>query len=153
MTSSPFIPPELSGHDFRARFQRAQSIVDEYARVLDNITLLPGQVADAALLPREKEDIRSALYLCLSCNLDPQLSEHLEAGYLLLSAFQPELGHDIVGEQFVHYDLDADPAEIAARLEREHAQAVPWRQLAQAELARLQQDIDQLRAMAISYPM
>ncbi|MFV8817076.1 hypothetical protein [Haliea sp. E17] len=143
MTAAP--PGTLSGHQFRQRFDEARHIVDDYARFLAQSGPMPGQVMDASLLPHPKHRIRSAVLLCLNCNLDPVLGEHLEAGYLLLSAFQDGVGPRAVGEVFAHLELEADPHAIDAILKREYQAADPFRNRARQELQELHRDLESLR--------
>ncbi len=150
----PTNPPlvGLSGHDFRRRLEEARGAVDDYARFLERAGPMPGQVVDSAVLPLAKNEIRAALLLCLSCSLEPELQEHLEAGYLLLSAFQPGVGPLPVGEAFAGLDLEAPPESISAQLAEDYRGAEPWRQQARDELQQLRRELDQIRSAINSYP-
>ena len=102
-------------------------------------------MADASRLPHPKTELKLALLLCLAEAHDDMMREHLEAGYLMLSAFQEGVGGESVGERFADMDLEASPEQIAATLERKHHQAAPWRRRSEEELQRLQLELDQLR--------
>lgn len=152
MTTPEQSPDDFSGHQFRRRFEQARMIVDAYARFLETSGPLPGQVMDISSLPCEKGEIRRALLLCLNCNLDTDLQADLEAGFLLLSAFQDGVGTLPAGEVFAALDLDACPREINAYLAGEHDAFEPWRKKARTELQRLRREVEQIRSALNSSP-
>ena len=135
----------LFGHrqnaDRQCRFIDAQRRVLDYARYLEDNPPMPGRVRDVARLPHDKHVLKDALLTCIGHSNDPRLGEHLKAGYLLLSAFQEDVGHEELGTDFAALDLAADPLEIATRIEQDADRSSSVRDRVEAELAQLRDDL------------
>lgn len=125
-------------------FIEAQRMVLDYARFLENSPPMPGRVMDTGRLPHNKADMEAALLMCISNNGDPWLEEHLVHGYLMLSAFQEDVG-ETLGTDFVHLDLEADPLETATAIELAEDALQPWQALVLDDLDRLQRDLQALQ--------
>jgi len=123
---------------------RAWTQVADYAQFLNESAPWPGHVTDASVLPHPKAELKLALLLCLGNTDDEMMREHLEAGYLMLSAFQDGVGGEPAGERFDNLDLEVSPEQIAATLERKYLHAAPWRRRAAEEMERLQKELEQL---------
>lgn len=128
------------------RFIEAQRRVLDYARYLEDHPPLPGRIRDTRALPHEKVLLKRALLMCISHASDGRLEEHLKAGYLMLSAFQPGVGSGDIGPDFAALDLDADPLDIATRIECDSDRARDLVTRAEAELAALR---DELRTLEL----
>lgn len=115
----------------------AQKIVQDYANFLEIAAPLPGRVADENRLPYSKQHIKNALSVCINATGDPELIGHLKNGYLMLCAWQPDVGQRVVGVDFSSLDLEADPMEVAESIQRHAEQMDRWDPLVQAEQAEL----------------
>ncbi|TGD73442.1 hypothetical protein E4634_10430 [Mangrovimicrobium sediminis] len=135
----------LLGTPGRSQYLDARRQVTDYAQFLERAAPMPGQVADANQLPHPKGELKLALLLCLGGACEEKVREQLEAGYLMLSAFQEGVGRPFVGADFAGLDLDTDPEEVALALERAYLEASPWRRLAMRELQRLREELQQLQ--------
>lgn len=123
------------------RFIDAQRRVLDYARYLETNPLMPGRVRDVARLPHDKQVLKQALLTCIGHSNDARLDEHLKAGYLLLSAFQEDVGCEELGTDFTALDLSADPLDTASRIERDSDRSSDLCARVEAELTRLQDDL------------
>jgi hypothetical protein len=85
--------------------------------------------------------LKSALMTCISNSDDPRLEEHLKAGYLMLSAFQQDVGSEELGTDFAGLDLEASPLDIATRIERDAERCGSLQARVESELARLRDDL------------
>lgn len=131
----------LPGAEYELDFLKAQRMVLDYARFLETSAPMPGRIVDAAKLPHSKESLKHALLMCIGSGSDHRLEEHLKAGYLMLSAFQPEVGNAGLGTDFSALDLEADVMDIAAQLEQDEAEVETWRLDVRRELEQLKQDL------------
>jgi hypothetical protein len=122
-------------------FVEAQRKVLDYARFLETSAPMPGRIADVSSLPHPKEKLQSALLMCIGSSSDAHLEEHLKHGYLMLSAFQSDVGEQQIGVDFANLDLESDPVTIAEIIECKSAEARDWEPRIQAELQQLQQDL------------
>lgn len=122
-------------------FVTAQRRVLDYARYLESSPPLPGRILDASRLPHSKESLKSALLMCIGNSHDERLEEHLKAGYLMLSAFQPGVGEQDIGTDFASLDLEQDPLNVATSIEADEQRVRPWRQRVQEELELLKDDL------------
>ncbi len=127
--------------DQQGRFIDAQRRVLDYARYLENHPPMPGRIRDVEALPHDKQGLKHALITCISHSDDARLEEHLKAGYLMLSAFQPDVGAGELGTDFAGLDLDADPLDIATRIESDSEATRTLQQGVEAELVQLQDDL------------
>ncbi len=127
--------------DQQGRFIDAQRRVLDYARYLENHPPMPGRVRDVARLPHDKRVLKGALLTCIGHSNDARLGEHLKAGYLLLSAFQEDVGHEEPGTDFAALDLAADLLDIATRIEQDADRSSSLRARVEVELAQLQDDL------------
>ena len=132
-------------------FVEAQRKVLDYARFLEHSPPMPGRVMDASRLPHSKRKLKQALLMCISNTGDARLEEHLKYGYLMLSAFQEDVG-DAVGTDFANLDLEADPLDIATTIEQAEDTAHPWQARVTSELERLQQDLQALELQLAEPP-
>ncbi|TDG13496.1 hypothetical protein E2F43_08125 [Seongchinamella unica] len=122
-------------------FLQAQRMVLDYARFLEHSAPMPGRIADQSRLPHPKARLKSALLLCIGNSSDERLSEHLRAGYLMLSAFQPDVGEQALGTDFTSLDLEGDMLDVALQLEQDDAAASPLRPKVRRELEELKQEL------------
>lgn len=122
-------------------FLKAQRMVLDYARFLEISAPMPGRIIDASKLPHTKSTLKRALLMCIGNGSDQRLEEHLKAGYLMLSAFQPEVGNVGLGTDFAALDLEADVMDIAEQLEQDEAAVETWRLDVRRELEQLKQDL------------
>jgi hypothetical protein len=122
----------------------AHRIVQDYADFLKTSAPLPGRVADETQLPHGKEIIKDALALCIQCIKDIELTEHLKQGYLMLSAWQHDVGEKSLGLDFTCLDLDADPLELAEAIQQQSATIKPWEQQIRVEQRQLSSELRKL---------
>ena len=122
-------------------FLQAQRMVLDYARFLEDAAPMPGRIVDQSRLPHSKPALKRALLMCIGNSSDDRLEEHLKAGYLMLSAFQPEVGERGLGTDFAALDLEIDMLDIAAQLEQDECAAKPQRLDVRRELEQLQQEL------------
>ena len=127
--------------DREHNFIQAQRTVLDYARYLEECPPMLGRILDVTKLPHDKERLKSALLACISHSHDERLEEHLKAGYLMLSAFQPGVGEQDIGTDFASLDLDEDPLDVATRIELEEERSLAWRHRVQDELEQLKDDL------------
>ncbi len=127
--------------EYKLSFVEAQRRVLDYARFLENSPPMPGRVVDESRLPHPKQVLKSSLLNCIGQTDDERLGEHLKSGYLMLSAFQPNVGEQELGTDFAKLDLELDPMEVATLIELESERTGGIRQQVQAELEALQQEL------------
>ena len=123
---------------------RAQSVVQDYRVFLEASAPLPGRVADEHQLPHSKELIKHAISVCISVIRDPQLTEHLKHGYLMLSAWQKGVGDANLGVDFTQLDLDIDPIALADIIQRESDVMSKWTPMIKAEQSILRAELTAL---------
>ena len=119
----------------------ARQVVQEYADFLNTAAPLPGCVADTSELPFEKEMIKQSLYACIGATEDPELIQHFKHGYLLLSAWQENVGVTRLGLDFTSIDLDQDPEVTAAEVQRQSDEVSSWTSVVEADQKRLAADL------------
>ncbi len=122
-------------------FLQAQRMVLDYARFLEHSGPMPGRIVDQDQLPHSKPKLKQALRLCIGSSSDLRLEEHLKAGYLMLSAFQPNVGEKALGTDFANLDLEADMLDVAHQLEQDELAAGSSRLDVRRELEQLKQDL------------
>jgi len=127
--------------------ETAQRVVQDYRVFLETSAPLPGRVADVSELPHSKEHIKDAIAVCITVFRDPQLTEHLKYGYLMLSAWQNGVGEKTLGPDFARLDLDGDPLELAQQIQEQSAPMEKWSPIIRAEQARL---TSELSAMGVN---
>ena len=120
---------------------RARQVVQAYANFLNTSAPLPGCVADASELPYSKEVIKESLYACINATGDPELIQHFKHGYLMLSAWQDNVGERRLGLDFTQMDLDADPALVAGAVQRQSDEVARWTPIVAADQKRLASDL------------
>lgn len=130
-----------SGAEYELDFLKAQRMVLDYARFLEDSAPMPGRIVDTSRLPHPKASLKRALLMCIGSSSDTRLDEHLKAGYLMLSAFQSDLGDVGMGTDFAALDLEGDVMDIAAQLEQDETKAETWRLDVRRELEQLKQDL------------
>jgi hypothetical protein len=113
----------------------------DYARFLENYAPMPGRIIDASRLPHPKASLKQALLMCIGSGASNSLEEHLKAGYLMLSAFQTNVGDVGLGTDFAALDLEADLVDIVEQLQQDEAEAQSWRLDVRLELEQLKQDL------------
>ena len=123
---------------------KAQSVVQDYRVFLETSAQLPGRVADECQLPHSKELIKHAISVCMRVIRDPQLNEHLKHGYLMLSAWQNDVGDTILGVDFTQLDLDTDPIKLADIIQRESDVMSKWTPMIKAEQSVLRAELEAL---------
>jgi hypothetical protein len=126
--------------------ETAGRIVQDYARFLETSAPLPGRIADVIKLPHSKLMIKDALRICINSTGDPELIGHLKSGYLMLCAWQPDVGERTVGVDFTSLNLEADPMEVAERIQSQSAAMELWNPVIQAEQSEL---ASELRALGV----
>jgi hypothetical protein len=131
----------LSGAEQEHDFLQAQRMVLDYARYLEKSAPMPGRIVDTEHLPHPKNSLKRALLMCIGSTSDPRLEEHLKAGYLMLSAFQSNVGEQGLGSDFASLDLEGDVMDIAHQLEQDESAAATWRLDVRRELEQLKQDL------------
>ena len=140
---------QLFVSDERLSAEQCQEIICDYANFLDIAAPLPGCVADASKLPHPKDTIKLAILTCMvTSGDDEELLRHLRHGYLMLAAFQEDVGGQNLGMNFIDIDLDDDPEAVAFQLQRQEQGVAPWKPLVQAEQGQLMQE---LRAAGVDY--
>jgi len=127
--------------DCALNFVNAQRMVLDYARFLENSAPMPGRIIDASRLPHHKASLKQALLMCIGSGASNSLEEHLKAGYLMLSAFQTNVGNVGLGTDFAALDLEADLVDIVEQLQQDEAEAQSWRLDVRLELEQLKQDL------------
>jgi hypothetical protein len=127
--------------DCALKFVNAQRMVLDYARFLENDAPMPGRIIDASRLPHPKASLKQALLMCIGSGASNSLEEHLKAGYLMLSAFQTNVGDVGLGTDFAALDLEADLVDIVEQLQQDEAEAQSWRLDVRLELEQLKQDL------------
>jgi hypothetical protein len=116
-------------------FETAQRVIQDYEDFLKTSAPLPGCVADESQLPHPKEDIKQALSTCIGAIRDPELIEHLKHGYLMLCAWQHNVGINVLGVNFTELDLEQDPMTVAALIQQQSASIEQWKPWVEAEQA------------------
>ena len=121
--------------------ERARLVVQAYANFLNTSAPLPGCVADSSELPYDKELIKESLFVCINATGDPELIEHFKHGYLMLSAWQDQVGEQRLGLDFSRMDLDRDPEVTAAEVQRASDKIAGWAPIIAADQKQLKADL------------
>ena len=119
----------------------AREVVQTYANFVSTSAPLPGCVADTSELPYDKELIKESLYACINATSDPDLIQHFKHGYLMLSAWQDNVGEARLGLDFTAMDLDRDPAVIAEEVQRQGDEVSHWTPIVASDQKRLAEDL------------
>jgi hypothetical protein len=119
----------------------ARQVVQAYANFLNAAPPLPGCVADTSELPFDKELIKESLSTWINTTGDPELIEHFKHGYLMLSAWQDNVGERRLGVDFTAIDLDADPLTIASEVQRRNDEVAYWTPIVAADQKQLAADL------------
>ena len=122
-------------------FIDAQRRVLDYARYLEHNPPMPGRIRDVDVLPHDKQILKGALMTCISNSDDPRLEEHLKAGYLMLSAFQRDVGSEELGTDFASLDLEAPTLDIATRIECDAERCASLQARVESELSQFHDDL------------
>jgi hypothetical protein len=124
----------------------AHKVVHRYAAFLETDAPLPGCVADLNQLPYPKEKIKTAIAVCAATIDAPEITEDLKHGYLMLSAWQKDVGGQTLGLDFRELDLDEDPILVAEKIQRQSTGIERWEPLVKAEQASLLAEFEMLTA-------
>jgi len=101
-------------------------------------------VADVNELPHSKDLIKDAISVCITVLGDPQLTEQLKYGYLMLSAWQSGVGAKTLGPDFTRLDLDIDPLELAQQIQQLSTPMEKWNPVIKDEQVRLKYELNAL---------
>ena len=121
--------------------ENARKVVQDYANFLNVSPPLPGCVADSSQLPYDKELIKESIYTCINATGDPELIAHLKNGYLMLCAWQDNVGDRPLGVDFTKLDLEADPLKTAAEIQQQSDDVVGWTPIVESEQKMLEADL------------
>ncbi len=132
-----FGTPEKQGYNLGL----AREVVQTYANFVNTSAPLPGCVADTSELPYDKELIKESLYACINATSDPDLIQHFKHGYLMLSAWQDNVGERRLGLDFTAMDLDQDPELTAAEIQRQGDAVASWTPIIAHDQKRLAEDL------------
>lgn len=130
------------------QLQTAQRIVQEYADFLETSSPLPGRIADVSQLPHAKQTIKDAISVCITGFSDPVLSEHLRHGYLMLSAWQQDVGDSVIGVDYSGLDLEQDPILLAEQIQITSNTMGPWQSLVEIEQKQLHGELQEMGAFS-----
>ena len=119
----------------------AREVVQTYANFVSTSAPLPGCVADTSELPYDKELIKESLYACINATSDPDLIQHFKHGYLMLSAWQDNVGERRLGLDFTAMDLAREPAVIAEEVQRQGDEVSHWTPIVASDQKRLAEDL------------
>ena len=119
----------------------ATQVVQGYANFLNSAAPLPGCIADTSELPFDKELIKESLFTCINATGDPELIQHFKHGYLMLSAWQEEVGERRLGVDFTAIELDADPLVVASEVQRRSDEVAYWTPIVAADQKQLAADL------------
>lgn len=144
MLNRLFGNPNAATENHLLNLETAQMIVEDYGNFLQASAPLPGCVADTSRLPHDKDIIKDALLTCMGVIRDPGLIEHLKHGYLMLSAWQEGVGEKHLGIDFTQLNLEADPLQLAASIQRQKETVDKWEIIISAEQAALKSDLREL---------
>lgn len=127
--------------------ETAAKVIGDYARFLETSAPPPGRIADTSELPHSKNLIKDALRLLINGTDDAELIGHLKNGYLMLSAWQAGVGEQTVGVDFTSLNLEADPMEIAQKIQCQNSGMDRWKPLIREEQSAL---AGELRTLGVS---
>ena len=119
----------------------ACAVVQGYANFLNVSPPLPGCVADSKQLPYDKELIKESIYICINATGDRELIAHLKNGYLMLCAWQDNVGDRPLGVDFTRLDLEADPLKTAAEIQQQSDDVAGWTPIVESEQKMLEADL------------
>jgi hypothetical protein len=132
-----------------AQLQTAQKVVQDYADFLEASAPRPGRVADVSQLPHSKQAIKDSITVCITGFADPVLTEHLRHGYLMLSAWQKDVGDKVIGVDYSQLDLNMDPIILAEQIQTTSDTIKPWQQLVETEQNRLHAELKRMGAFTV----
>jgi len=112
-----------------ASTKEVEKIVHQYGEILQHASPAPGSVADQDKLPYPKEVIKTALITALRHNADSHQKDALEAAYLGLANWQPDVGDTDQGFDLTNVDTMLEPSELLAM----HESSQHWEQIVQSE--------------------
>lgn len=116
-------------------------IVQAYGSFLETSAPIPGTVADVNKLPYTKQQIKDAIVAALHISEDPQMKEHLKAGYIQLSDWQEGVGESNQGVDVSALDMSQDTDELAKTALEQPEGAEKWNALAQKEQEALKKEL------------
>ena len=120
--------------------EEVEKIVHQYGEILQHASPAPGSVADQDKLPYPKEVIKTALITALRHNADSHQKDALEAAYLGLANWQPDVGDADQGFDLTNLDTMLEPSELLAL----HESSKHWEQIVQNEAASLYAELQDL---------
>ena len=126
--------------------ETAHNVVNTYAVFMETDAPLPGCVADVNQLPYPKDQIKTAIAVCAATIDAPEIKEDLKHGYLMLSAWQEDVGGQTLGLDFRELDLDEDPMLVAERIQNQSASVQRWEPLVKADQMCLLAEFEALTA-------
>lgn len=124
--------------------ETAHKVIHEYAAFMETGAPLPGCVANVDQLPYPKEKIKAAIAVCATTINAPEITEDLKHGYLMLSAWQEDVGGQTLGLDFRQLNLDEDPMLVAERIQRQSANIERWKPLVKADQVSLLAEFERL---------
>jgi hypothetical protein len=124
--------------------EAAHKVVHDYAAFLETSAPLPRCVADVNQLPYPKEYIKTAISVCAATIDVPEIIEDLKHGYLMLSAWQEDVGEQTLELDFTELNLDEDPMLVAKRIQSQCTSISRWEPLVQADQILLLAEFERL---------
>jgi hypothetical protein len=124
----------------------AQHILRDYGNFLELRAPLPGCVADVKHLPHSKQRIKDAIGQYVISSGEQAVREELKHGYLMLSAWQNNVGEETLGLDFAQLDLDEDPQLVAEKIQRQSASIGRWKSVIEADQSKLMAEFERLCA-------
>ncbi len=128
--------------------ETAHKVVREYGHFLETSAPLPGCVADVNQLPHSKEYIKAAIRVCVNKIRVPEVIEELKSGYLMLSAWQNDVGEQTLGLDFTQLDLDEDPMLVAQMIHQQNDSIGRWKPMIAADQITLMSEFVKMEASA-----
>lgn len=128
--------------------ETAHRVVREYGHFLETSAPLPGCVADVDQLPHSKEYIKAAIGVCVNKIKVPEVIEELKNGYLMLSAWQNDVGEQTLGLDFTQLDLNEDPVLIAQMIQQQSDGIGRWKPMIEADQIALMSEFVKIEARA-----
>ena len=126
--------------------ETAHKVVQEYGDFVETSAPLPGCVADVNQLPYSKEYIKAAIGVCANKIRVPEVIEELKNGYLMLSAWQYDVGQQTLGLDFTQLNLDEDPILVAEIIQQQDDRMRGWKPMIEADQAALMSEFDSIMA-------
>ena len=126
--------------------ETAHKVVQDYGNFLETSAPLPGCVADVNQLPHSKEHIKAAIGVCVGKIRVPDVIDELRSGYLMLSAWQNDVGQQTLGLDFTQLNLDKDPMLVAELIQQQSDTIGRWKPMIEADQAALMSEFELLLA-------